>query len=276
MDDGTAPAVTGTKNVTFTSPPAPEPPASIIEETTPDPIVPPEPEPEPPPPVEEPAPEESEDAPAEAEVLGEEDAGDDATAVPPSAAGAASGQQSAGTTTLRGGSSGQRTLQSLSFEQGEDSEFREVRERSAANQTTVDYASARTASMALGTRLTELGVQTIRALDFLENSLDGLKQEAENEIALNQVVASSAIAVTTGLSMGYVAWLLRSGVLLSSLLSSMPAWRFLDPLPVLAGKLDLDEEADEESLETIIEQPGQPTDDGTPDSVPDSADEKES
>ena len=273
VDDGIAPAVTGTKNVTFTAPPDPEPPAPIIEETTPDPIVEPEPETEPAP-VEEPAPEEAEEAPAEEAALSEEDTGDTATAIPASAAGGAgSAQQQLSANTLRG--SAERALQSVSFEQGEESGFTEVRERAAGNQPGEYITSARTASMALGARLTELGVQTIRALDFLENSLDGLKQEAENEIALNQVVASSAIAVTTGLSMGYVAWLLRSGVLLSSLLSSMPAWRFLDPLPVLAGKLDLSEEADEESLETIIEQPSKPTDDGAPESESDSADEKE-
>ena len=44
---------------------------------------------------------------------------------------------------------------------------------------------------------------------------------------------------------------IRGGMLLSTLLSSMPAWRLLDPLPILAGKLDEDD--DEESLETILE-----------------------
>ncbi len=41
------------------------------------------------------------------------------------------------------------------------------------------------------------------------------------------------IAVSTGLSIGYVVWLLRSGVLLTALLSSVPAWQFVNPLLVL-------------------------------------------
>ena len=134
---------------------------------------------------------------------------------------------------------------------------------------------ARAASMAFGTRLTDLGILTVRAFELLENSLNGMKQEAEGEIAVNQVAASSAIAVTTGLSVGYVAWLLRSGVLLSSLLSSMPAWRVLDPLPVLAGKLDDSEETDEESLEAIIEGPSPPSADDAPEDASASEDVKE-
>ncbi len=63
------------------------------------------------------------------------------------------------------------------------------------------------------------------------------------------------MTVTAGLSVGYVIWIARSGVLLSTALSSLPAWRFIDPLPVLSqGKagLGLDFEEDDESLESII------------------------
>ncbi|MGA2291081.1 hypothetical protein, partial [Bradyrhizobium sp.] len=36
-----------------------------------------------------------------------------------------------------------------------------------------------------------------------------------------------------GLTAGIIGWLLRSGALLSALLSSMPLWRGFDPLPVV-------------------------------------------
>jgi len=143
-------------------------------------------------------------------------------------------------------------------------------EQPADSATTLESQPAwsivppRAATTAFGSLSTQFSTLTVKAIEFLQESLDGMKKETEEQIKLNQVVASSAIAVTTGLSMGYVAWLLRSGVLLSSLLSTMPAWRILDPLPVLAGKLDFDEEEDEESLETIIEQPSQPSDDDSP------------
>ncbi len=45
---------------------------------------------------------------------------------------------------------------------------------------------------------------------------------------------ASSIAVSTGLSVGYVIWLVRGGALVGSMLSSMPLWNTVDPLPVLS------------------------------------------
>ena len=263
--------VTGTNDLVAATDPPPPPP---IDDTDPDPITPPEPEPEPEPGPEEPPPtEEEEDASPDADDLIEEESDDNVTEIPATAAGTVSTQQRLVSNSLR--EFVQRTLQSVSLALDTDVELGGVGTASPETQPAWSVVPPRAASMALGTGLTELGIQTIRALDFLEDSLDGLKQEAENEMAFNQMAASSAIAVTTGLSIGYVAWLLRSGVLLSSLLSSMPAWRFLDPLPVLAGKFEDDEETDEESLETIIEQPGPTSADDAPEDAVDAIDAKE-
>jgi hypothetical protein len=50
-----------------------------------------------------------------------------------------------------------------------------------------------------------------------------------------------------------VIWLLRGGVLATSLLSSLPAWRFVDPLPVLARMRQGDDEDDtDDSLESLV------------------------
>jgi hypothetical protein len=53
-------------------------------------------------------------------------------------------------------------------------------------------------------------------------------------------------------------------VLLSTLLSSMPAWRVLDPFPVLARQRDSgdDDDEDDDSLESMI------SDDGAADEPP--------
>ncbi len=72
-------------------------------------------------------------------------------------------------------------------------------------------------------------------------------------LLFNKTVLGSAIAVSTGLSVGYVIWLIRGGMLLSSLLSSIPAWQILDPLPVLAGRKGEDDLDDDESLASIID-----------------------
>ena len=47
------------------------------------------------------------------------------------------------------------------------------------------------------------------------------------------MVASGAV-LSAGLSVGYVLWLARGGVLMASVLSALPAWATLDPLPILA------------------------------------------
>jgi VCBS repeat-containing protein len=85
--------------------------------------------------------------------------------------------------------------------------------------------------------------------------LDQLRKNVQAEGALERNIVVSSVAAGAGMSVGYVLWLLRGGLLLSSLLSSLPAWRFVDPLPVL-GRLgnDDDDENDEDydSLESLV------------------------
>jgi hypothetical protein len=87
-------------------------------------------------------------------------------------------------------------------------------------------------------------------LDALNEMRDGLREEGRVEAST--IVVSAAASI--GLSVGYVIWLLRGGVLLSSVLSSLPAWRFVDPLPIL-GRLDDEDDTDEsadDSLESLV------------------------
>jgi hypothetical protein len=89
----------------------------------------------------------------------------------------------------------------------------------------------------------------------LLHELDEMRDEIGKEVAFSQVAVGSTLTVATGLSVGYVLWLIRGGVLLSSLLSSLPAWRFVDPLPVLThlGIRAKDEETEDDSLETVLQ-----------------------
>ena len=62
-----------------------------------------------------------------------------------------------------------------------------------------------------------------------------------------------ATAVSSALSVGYVVWTLRGGYLVASLLSSVPAWQFIDPLPVLVtGRLERQSTEEDDSLETLL------------------------
>jgi hypothetical protein len=95
-------------------------------------------------------------------------------------------------------------------------------------------------------------IEAIAAPEFL-GQLDRLREEQAQESALEVRVAGSVMVVSSGLSVGYVLWLLRGGVLLSSLLSSLPAWRLIDPLPVLGQMGGRADEEDDESLEEMVE-----------------------
>ncbi len=65
--------------------------------------------------------------------------------------------------------------------------------------------------------------------------------EAPDEVATFTATAGRMAGLS--LSAGAVWWVLRAGGLLSSLLASAPAWRHLDPLPIL-GRSDEDENVD--------------------------------
>jgi hypothetical protein len=73
------------------------------------------------------------------------------------------------------------------------------------------------------------------------DELDRMREQVDNSIKLESVMVGSSVAVSGTLSVGYVIWLLRGGLLMSSLLSSLPAWTTIDPLPVL-GRSDQDED----------------------------------
>lgn len=89
--------------------------------------------------------------------------------------------------------------------------------------------------------------------------LNQLSEQMTSDAEGEKRIVGASVAAGTGLSVGYVLWLLRGGVLLSSLLSALPAWRFIDPLPVLGRMKDGDDEdddEDDESLESlVVEQP---------------------
>ncbi|HTD90434.1 MAG TPA: hypothetical protein VK663_07215, partial [Burkholderiales bacterium] len=82
--------------------------------------------------------------------------------------------------------------------------------------------------------------------------LDRLREDTKAEVELERNIVVSSVTAGAGMSVGYVFWLLRGGLLMTSLLSSLPAWRFVDPLPILGRLKDDGDEDDNESLESIV------------------------
>jgi len=99
----------------------------------------------------------------------------------------------------------------------------------------------------------------VTTVDFREE-LDRVRAEKQAQADVDKKMVGATVAVTGSLSAGYVLWLIRGGVLLSSLLSSLPAWRALDPLPVLGNRRRRkdENEDDDDSLESLVTEPADP------------------
>ncbi len=82
-------------------------------------------------------------------------------------------------------------------------------------------------------QLTQL-TQLLRS-DELMRKFEELQRHMIEQGEQRRTVIGSSIIMTSGLSIGYVIWLVRGGVLVSSMLSALPAWQMIDPLPVLAA-----------------------------------------
>ncbi|MFL6692567.1 MAG: hypothetical protein ACJ8GO_06370, partial [Ramlibacter sp.] len=101
--------------------------------------------------------------------------------------------------------------------------------------------------------------QALRSGAFIDE-LDRLRRQLHEEFDLDRSTTITVAGLSLGVSLVYVLWLIRGGVLLGSYLSAMPAWRLLDPLPVLARSGDEDEETEdgEEPLSPFAPVPPDP------------------
>jgi hypothetical protein len=63
-----------------------------------------------------------------------------------------------------------------------------------------------------------------------ENATAREKTAEEQQV---ETVVTGVRMASVGLSVGVVSWVLRAGGIASSLLAGVPAWRYLDPLPIL-------------------------------------------
>ena len=89
--------------------------------------------------------------------------------------------------------------------------------------------------------------------DFVTNvfwdELDKSTRDHFNEL---QIGVPSLVASTASfLTVGYVAWIIRGGVLRTTFMSSIPAWKTLDITPILESSTLADE--DDESIEQMVD-----------------------
>jgi hypothetical protein len=85
----------------------------------------------------------------------------------------------------------------------------------------------------------------------LWNDLNAMDQKLGVPLTRQEVAVGAALTVSAAFTAGYVIWMLRGGMLLTSLLAQMPAWRLVDPLVVLSRTSEFDD-GEQETLETIV------------------------
>lgn len=99
----------------------------------------------------------------------------------------------------------------------------------------------------------------------LWNQLDAFREDLREDTEAQQTFETLAVGTTavgiTGLTVGYVFWLLQSGSLLASVIATLPAWCSFDPLPVLGAfeEEEDDDEEDDDSLESLVTRRNQRT-----------------
>jgi hypothetical protein len=99
--------------------------------------------------------------------------------------------------------------------------------------------------------------QRVLRSSAFEAELDRMREDVRKEFDLDRTTSISAAGVTLGASVIYVLWLIRGGVLMSSYLSALPAWRVLDPLPVLS-RVDDDYDAEDDDLDALAGDDAEP------------------
>jgi hypothetical protein len=78
-----------------------------------------------------------------------------------------------------------------------------------------------------------IGGSDERLWQELDNFVKALTSQNDYYVCVEVLRIGTVIALIGTISIGYVTWLLPGGALLRGMLSYMPAWRSLDPLPVL-------------------------------------------
>ena len=90
------------------------------------------------------------------------------------------------------------------------------------------------------------------------NELDQQMNHVESQIQGDLIVVGAAGAAASSFTIGVVAWALRTGFLASGLLAQLPAWSAIDPLTVMQG---LGESDNNETLEEMMKRQSEELDD---------------
>jgi len=100
---------------------------------------------------------------------------------------------------------------------------------------------------------TRVGISNTNFLRALKQ-VDSDLQEADTEQTLKIKLSNDAVfGISISATAGIVAWALRGGALLASVMAATPIWASIDPLRVVNSKEDNDDTSDSSEVEKIFE-----------------------
>ena len=117
-----------------------------------------------------------------------------------------------------------------------------------------DFNVLLTDSVNIEAQARQTNAANIATLQKLASEADKNQTLLANSQLISPEVLATSATLSSGFSVGYILWLLRGGTLLASVMASMPAWRAIDPLPVLQSLTDDDDDDDTETLQSMVEE----------------------
>jgi hypothetical protein len=121
--------------------------------------------------------------------------------------------------------------------------------------------SVRMADTSITRLLTSTTMYTPFNVGTMNTMLDGLRDQVEMRWESMSISTGSVAVTAVGLTAGYALWALRGAHLVATLLTTMPAWWSIDPLPILTATqaMKMRDEDHEETLADIASSRKQPS-----------------
>ncbi len=83
-------------------------------------------------------------------------------------------------------------------------------------------------------------------------AIHSMQDQIDSSVSTTTLTIGATVTATTSITVGYVVWVIRGGILLSSVMANLPMWRLMDPMAIL-NAVDGAEE-DDESLESMVDE----------------------
>jgi hypothetical protein len=86
-------------------------------------------------------------------------------------------------------------------------------------------------------------------------AFESMRDQVTHSTEVHSTQVAYGATLSVGVSVGYVMWMLRGGLLLSSVLAALPAWQLIDPLPLLARSRlrEEDRSASDDDVEQVFD-----------------------